>query len=136
MKTSLLRASPSSLVWRAGRGPREGSSRGTHDDDDAHAGNWSRDAMEPMLERVRSLLLIPILIASRDASYLPTITPGSTRQELRRTLGDPESSETRGDGTRVERYHIHIRRKVASAWKGIDSYAPHNVGYGAILTKL
>ena len=105
--------------------------------------------MEPMLERVRSLLLIPILIAllltgngcsmliaSRDASYLPTITPGSTRQEVRRTLGDPESSETRGDGTRVERYHIHIRRKVASAWKGIDSYAPHNVGYGAILTKL
>jgi len=83
--------------------------------------------MKPETERPRSLLLIPVLvallltgtgcsalIASRGVSSLPAITTGSTRQEVRQTLGDPDSSETRSDGTRIETYRI--RRKVESAW--------------------
>ena len=55
-----------------------------------------------------------ILIASRGVSDLPMIALGSTRQEVRQTLGDPDSPETRGDGTRVETYRIP--RKIKSPW--------------------
>jgi hypothetical protein len=101
--------------------------RGTHADHDAHTGSRSRDNMKRGMVRPRSLLLLPILvaslvsgngcsmlIASRGVTSLPTITTGSTRQEVRQTLGDPESSETRGDGTRIDTYRI--RRKGTSAW--------------------
>jgi hypothetical protein len=98
--------------------------------------------MKPVTERLRNLLVIPILIAvlltgtgcsmliaSRGVSSLPAIVAGSTRQEVRRALGDPESSEARSDGTRIETYRI--RRKVESAWGDFWTSKPGGSGGSA-----
>ena len=84
--------------------------------------------MKPVTERLRSLLLLPILIASlvtgngcsmliasRKASSVSSIDTGLTRQEIKHILGNPESSDIRSDGTRIDTYHIFS--KVTSVWK-------------------
>jgi hypothetical protein len=49
------------------------------------------------------------LIASAGRASLADFAPGSTRQEVREAWGEPDVSETRDDGSRVETYHIRKR---------------------------
>src|SRR5206468_6556699 len=56
-----------------------------------------------------------VLIASRGVSSIPTVGEGSTQEEVRQLLGDPASSETRKDGTRIETFRV--RRKVETLWE-------------------
>ena len=55
------------------------------------------------------------LIASAGRASLADFAPGSTRQEVRAAWGEPDASETRDDGTRIETYHI--RMKVNPLWE-------------------
>jgi hypothetical protein len=59
-----------------------------------------------------ALLLIgtgcSFLIASAGRASLADFAPGSTRQEVRAGWGEPDVSETRDDGTRIETYHIRM----------------------------
>jgi len=72
-----------------------------------------------------------MLIASHGGRSLPVILPtGSTRQEVRQTLGAPDSSENRDDGARVETYHI--RTKVKSAWAGAPAGLGGNWGMAGV----
>jgi hypothetical protein len=95
--------------------------------------------MKPVIKRRGDLLLVSILmallvthtgfstlIADRGVSSLPAIASDATRQEVRRALGDPESSEARDDGTRVERYRI--RRKIESFWQNVKVGGGPSIG--------
>ena len=57
------------------------------------------------------------LIASAGRANMPVFAPGSTSQAVRATWGEPDTSEIRDDGSRVEIYRHNLRKEVKSLWQ-------------------